>query len=336
MPSTPGNQKNQTPSPNLEIPDVPPLKQGASAGNDIPPEPQEVMPASYYEPVNRSGARSGEAASAAGPTNVDPSHKTNTSPNILLSGEVIANETGGGPRLVVDIEPFDQTGHATQFDGTLSLMLVASNGKGQQQKLSRWDFSADEVRTALVADTNEPTMRFHVELPADVKVGDANELWVRLVPTSGGKMLTHAKIDLSQPGVFSSRTDKLWPSEESVVATNYEEPIAKPADVAAPDAAPVAAPMTEGTWAVAQPDKPALLPPESDLTTGGWRASSEPMPAVVRTTTPSKTVWNDRPTLPKSEPKSTPPAAVAKKPTWSAERPGGASHDARPSWSATR
>jgi len=336
IPSTPGNQKNQTPSPNLEIPDVPPLKQGASAGNDVPPEPHEVLPASYYQPINRTGAQNGEAASAAGPTNVDPSCKTNTSPNILLSGEVIANETGGGPRLVVDIEPFDQTGHATQFDGSLSLMLVASNGKGQQQKLSRWDFSADEVRTALVADTNEPTIRFHVELPPDVKVNDANELWVRLVPTTGGKMLTHAKIDLSQPGVFSSRTDKLWPSEESVVATNYEEPIAKPADVAAPDAAPVAAPMTEGTWAVAQPDKPAILPPESDRTTGGWRASSEPMPAVVRTTTPSKTVWNDRPTLPKSEPKSTPPAAVAKKPTWSAERPGGASHDARPSWSATR
>ena len=202
--------------------------------------------------------------------------------------------------MVVDIEPFDQTGHATQFDGSLSLMLVASNGKGQQQKLSRWDFSADEVRTALVADTNEPAMRFHVELPADAKVSDANELWVRLVPTSGGKMLTHAKIDLSQPGVFSSRTDKLWASEESVVATNYEEPVAKPAETSEPEtpaiAAPFTAPMTEGTWAVAQPDKPAVLPPESDRTTGGWRASSEPMPAIVNTTTPSKTVWNDRPT----------------------------------------
>jgi hypothetical protein len=322
------------------VPEVPPLKQGGSANNEIPPEPREVLPASYYEPINRSNQPNGEAALAAGRSSADPTHKSNTSPDILLTGEVVANEAGGGPRLTVDIEPFDQTGHGSQFDGTLSLMLVASNGKGQQQKLSRWDFSADEVRAALVNDTSEPTFRFHVEVPADVKAVDANELWVRLVPTSGGKMLTHAKIDLSRPGMFSSRTDKIWPSEESVVATSYEEPIAKPADIAPSEApaiaTPVPAPMTEGTWATAQPNKPANLPPESDRATGGWRASSEPIPAVVATSTPNTSVRNDPSPAAQSEAKSTPPPAAAKKPTWTADRPGGASHDVRPSWSATR
>ena len=35
---------------------------------------------------------------------------TAASPDILLSGEVVANDSGGGPRLVIDIESFDQSG----------------------------------------------------------------------------------------------------------------------------------------------------------------------------------------------------------------------------------
>jgi hypothetical protein len=323
------------------MPDVPPLNQGASSSNEIPPEPREVLPASYFAPISKSRTPNGEAASAAGPTSANASQKAANSPNILLSGEVVANETGGGPRLVIDIEPFDQTGHAAPFDGTLSLMLVASKGKGQKEKLSRWDFAADEVRSALVPDTNEPTMRFHIETPHDVKVADANELWVRLVPAGGGKMLTHAKIDLSRPGVFSSRTDKIWPSEESsIVAASYDEPVAKPGEMSVPSDAPITpstvAPMTEGTWATAQPNKPANLPPESDRLTGGWRASSEPMPAVVAPVSPPTTASNEQPTTSLCKAKSSVTAAPAKKPTWSAERPGSTPNHDRPAWSATR
>jgi hypothetical protein len=343
---TPGKGQQPAPSPNLDMPDVPPLKQGGSASNDIPPEPREVLPASYFAPIkNNQHISNGEPASAGGSPNSKPTQPSTKSPNILLSGEVVANETGGGPRLVIDIEPFDQAGQSAPFNGTLSLMLVASKGNGQQQKLSRWDFAADEVRSALVADTNEPTMRFHIEVPKAVNVADANELWVRLVPAGGGKMLTHAKIDLSRPGVFSSRTDKIWPSEESpIVAAGYEEPVvepaAKPADLVASEDAPITpsaiAPMTEGTWATAQPNKPANLPSESDRVTGGWRASSEPIPAVIAPVASRATVTNEPPAIMSSQTKNAAAAIAPKKPSWSAERPGGTSQQDRPTWSATR
>ena len=66
------------------------------------PEPREVLPASYFAPISKTIAPNGEAASATGTSSAGSkanTSQTTASPNILLSGEVVANETGGGPRL---------------------------------------------------------------------------------------------------------------------------------------------------------------------------------------------------------------------------------------------
>ena len=71
-------------------------------------------------------------------------------------------------------------------------------------------------------------MRFFVELPKETPIDAATEFWLRLVPRDGPKRLTHAKVELSQPGVFSSHTNKIWPAEEAVIAANYTEPLPPP------------------------------------------------------------------------------------------------------------
>jgi hypothetical protein len=335
----PGVNNNAPPTPKADMPDVPPLGTGASnsigdryqtianAGATEPRQSNQfVQQASYDAPIER---RAGNVDASA-QVDADPVAST----DVLLSGEVVANENGGGPRLVIDVESFDQSGRSTPFDGNVSLALVASFG-GTQQRLARWDFGPDDVRSAVGASASESTMRFMVELPSDTKVDGATQLLARLRPTNGGSILSHAKLDLSKPGLFSSRTDKIWASEESIVAASYDEPASEQ-----PEPAPA---MNEGTWATAVPGKPAILPAETEQAMGGWKAASGPLPVVVAnavpttaTSTPSPAVAIERPKRLEPAPVKTQPVEVAQKPGWAPERTGTKPRATRPAWSATR
>jgi hypothetical protein len=356
-PQPPSTRPKQQPAqPKVETPEVPPLETRTNTDSTTQdelltsekPAPADLTPrvltASFDGPLRESAAAEstsesvpGEAASAAGAAPEQSSaasgpRKTDPSREVMLSGEVVANDAGGGPRLLIDIIPFDQAGHVEPLDGNLSLMLLAAGSDGPRQNLGRWDFGPDEVRAAIDSAATEPTMRFYIELPAGTPVGESTELWARLVPRGGSKLLAHANVDLTRPGIFSSRTDKIWPTEESVVATSYTAP--------APPVADLAATLNEGNWAVAQPGKPANLPAaEQNLpASSGWRASSEPMPPIMA----SSTEANDHEAVEKpKQPARAPMAstnAAAKKPDWSPERLGKSSHrvTTRPLWSASR
>ncbi len=323
IPPSPGGGKKQTPTPELEVPEVPPLKQTTLDDAD---------PHSPAEAANING----QAKQATGVLASRYEGQTKTriesepSQDVLLSGEVVANG-GGGPRMIVDIEPFDRSGHTDRFEGNISMMLVATDADGQHRSLARWDFSPHDVPSAMDPAANEPAMRFHLELPAGTLVDDdSTELWVRLAPTNGDKLLSHARVDLSQPGGFSSRTNKIWPSEESVVAASYVDTPTQPSDIAATG--------NEGKWATAQPGKPANLPVDPERAGGGWRASSEPLPAVVASATPAAPIHSGPQKSSDTSSTSTVTPHIAPKTSWSPERLTRASHDtaARPSWSATR
>jgi hypothetical protein len=228
---------------------------------------------------------------------------------------------------VIDIESFDKSGHIAKFDGNVSLALLTSEG-GVQRRLARWDFGPDDVRSAIDTTASEPTMRFRVELPAGTQVDGAAELWIKLAPTNGARLFSHAKLNLAKPGVFSSRTDKVWASEESVVAASYTDTSTQPTETAAT--------INESEWSTAVPGKPAILPTESVDTIGGWKAASGPVPAVVESKKPAPPVRAERPKPIEPAPIKAAPVEVARKPSWAPERPGSRSGDARPSWSATR
>src|SRR5436190_3392781 len=141
--SPPPGIEKQSPSPNIEMPDVPPLKQGTSTdarnryqsladlgGAQVEPD-RYAQPASYETPIDR----------VAAPVSEPGAHDViaaAASPDVLLSGEVVAN-SDGGPRLLIDIESFDKSGHIAKFDGNVSLALLTSDG-GVQRRLARWDF----------------------------------------------------------------------------------------------------------------------------------------------------------------------------------------------------
>jgi hypothetical protein len=214
-------------------------------------------------------------------------------------------------------------------------MLLARDGDGQPHNLGRWDYRPNQVRDAIDDQASEPSMRFFIELPNEPPVVGPTELWVRLVSSDGTRRLAHAIVELSRPGVFSSRAEKLWAAEEAVVAASYTESAPPTVDIAATDT------VIDGTWAVAEPGKPANLPTEvqDDSGSGGWRTSSQPMPAVMATRSPAPAHRElENPLRPIERPPVATTAKPAKRPAWSAERGGGTQRRAatRPSWSATR
>jgi hypothetical protein len=228
---------------------------------------------------------------------------------------------------MIDIESFDKSGHIAKFDGNVSLALLTSEG-GKQRRLARWDFGPDDVRSAVDTTAGEPTMRFRVELPAGTEVDGATELWAKLAPNNGARLFSHANFNLAKPGVFSSRTDKLWASEESVVAASYIDTSTQPAETTAT--------VNESEWSTAKPGKPAILPPASDEATSGWKAASETLPTVAESTKPPMTIRSAPPkTIERASTKSA-PVELARKPSWTPERPGKQSRVTRPIWSATR
>jgi hypothetical protein len=314
------------------MPDVPPLNQGSSidmpnsyeslAQNEIgqPRSDRYAQLASYETSVDRAAAPAVIKSAAL------DGAATGVSPDFLLSGEVIANGSGG-PRLVIDIESFDKSGRTARFDGNVSLAVLTSEG-GVQRRLARWDFGPEEVRSAVDPAASEPKMQFRVELPPGMKVVGLTELWAKLAPINGARLFSHAKLNLSKPGVFSSRTDKISASDESVVAASYVETSTQPEEVAPT--------VTEGTWATAKPGKPAIVPFQADEASGGWKAASGLSASVVETIKPAAAIRDDRPKPIGSAPVKTAPIEVARKPTWTPERSGMQSHTARPAWSATR
>jgi hypothetical protein len=280
-----------------------------------------------------------------------------TSPDVSdvwLHGEIVANEEGGGPRMVVEVDPLDAESRGVKFDGALSLMLMAPDDQGGKVNVARWDYRPSEVRAAVDPSGGSETIRFHLELPADTAATDARELWVRLLPRRGGKLLAHTEIDLLQPSLFSSKADVVpgdvlttsgYADDAPVVAAVYEdvsddEPAIE--ETSLTDVTPVSGEMFDGGWTIARPGHPAGLPKSDEDDSSEWRASLEPPPMVTADSAAARP--KPRVSRPR-ESTETHDIAASKQPKpieWSPDRLKGSSASSprtaasRPSWSATR
>ncbi len=326
--TTPRVDQPPTSAPDVDSPDIPPL--GQNKLRNLSNNSQLIAEAANHDHYAQLASYDSSAAQTEGAT----------SSNILLSGKVVANDNGG-PRLVVDIEPFDSSGHAARFEGEVSLALLSSQD-GVQYRLARWDFGPNEVAAAVNSSAGKPTMRFTVQLPADTKVDGPTELWAKLAANEGSRQFSHAKVNLGKPGAFSSRTDRVWASEEPAVAASHVETSAESTIQeelsASADALETPVSFNESDWSTAQPGKPGVLPAEPEDTGRGWRASSEPVPMIAakEKSSPSPSYRHELPKQIHAAPSKPAPAKMAQKPSWTPERPGATSQAVRPIWSATR
>jgi hypothetical protein len=323
----PGTNGTRPPQ-DLEVPEVPPLKETTSfdAGGE----------------ASLAAGESPEAEGAVQPVSgSEPAPRGRRIESVWLHGEVLENVDGGGPRLLVEVEPLDAAEQSVKFRGALSLMLLAPDAGGAPQSLARWDFAPDEVQSAF-DEAAGPMARFQLELPADTPISESTTIWVRLLPNGGEKRLAHAAIDLSGPGQFSSVSPSPRPAEE-ITATPRQLENATGNDGLSGTAA-METDFNEGGWATATPGNPANLSDAKEESSGQWRASSEPMPVAAARSRPAR----PKPRIDRTPRKSELPRPVAadvlKPPGWSSDRPDGASpegprtatREGRPRWSATR
>ena len=358
---------------NIELPDIPPLEESTQSES----EPHVLAASAVFDQdsMDQFEANIPEIEAAAQPESVTDeqeasmaTHEASESPDIptriLLHGEIVANEAGGGPRLVVDVVPRSGTGGAASFVGDLSLMVLAPGDSGQPQSLARWDFSSDDAQAAAEESDDGRAMRFYLELPGDASAAAPVQLWARALPADGEKLLAYADIDFQQAGRFSSVVEPHVlhgiaveeaapvPIEQQVSIEQGDRSQAKenPVQVVHRERVEprrtIPVDVNDGTWNVARPGEPEKLAEGNKESGGSWRMASEPLPSVAISNTRKER--SHRP--PRSYPTATRVeqasyADVAKPsrprrfevPTWTPERTGRSTRTAAvPSWSPNR
>jgi hypothetical protein len=274
-PSTEKTPPTDIPEVELIEPDVPPLEETTSNPKQF--EIRGQNPPDAYDAPPAIVVAAAEAAELTRPAGEAPH-------SVLLQGEVVSNDSGGGPRLVVDVVPLAESNEPTAYDGELSLMVLRPSLTGPPHSLARWDFTAADARAAAADAGDGCGMRFHVELPAEVPLDGATELWVRLLPADGSKVLADVPVDFRHAGRFSSRvashaegeppiaTDPM-PSQD--VGTRTAEASTFLAEL------PVSTSVDDAGWTIARPVRPGEATAHPVASNSTWRAATRPIPMAT-------------------------------------------------------
>ena len=289
---------------NIQLPEVPPLEETTDSNSTLPdaeslhedPHAVAELPSIESADVQNVAAIETEAdvAAASSRRNLeqDAPATMDLATRISLDGEVVEN-AGGGSRLLVDVAPLTSDGEPASYFGGLSLMVLAPGNSGQPQSLARWDFSAEDAQAAIAETDHGRAMRFYLELPVDAAIDEPVQLWARLLPETGEKLLAHADIDFQQPGPFSSVVDPAAPRESAdqqeqkmaIEQSGQDEPDEISMQVVEHDRdeprRPIQVDVTDGSWSVARPDEPQGFAPHENEPTGSWRTASEPLPTIA-------------------------------------------------------
>jgi hypothetical protein len=330
------------PKPEMGDPEVPPLRDTSAADrrgsrdsdppSNLPPNRTEnvVQPASYEVPVDEPAVRTPLAADAPTVTDEESSHaQATTDPpqQVVLQGQVVTDgEDNQSPHLLVDVKPQLASGQPVDFRGSLSLMVMDPNGARAKANLARWDFTADDLDQAILKTVDGPLLEFPLQLPPTVPTDRPLELWVRLLPENGGKVLAHATVDLSRANQFCSAI----PSEMPIIERAVQIVDGRPSP-SSPQFA-----VHETGWQVARPDQPTDHSPRQGGSTSGWHTATQVVPMIESVATrPNPPIMSSTSAEPIHSPPPACKVAEHQAPEWSPERAGDAKA-AEPAWSPTR
>jgi hypothetical protein len=305
--------------------------------NVLPLEPQDDVPSVDLEQAftadeTTSDAKEEDFLSEASARPIE------TLQFVMVRGDVLPQESQGGPRLLVDVEPLGASGGPAAFEGELSLMILDVSGESPRG-VARWDFKPEQL-TELLGDAAGLTMQFPLQLPAGTPTNGQLEIWARLVPTGGEKVLASAELNLQEAGPFSSEQPQFAAAEEpaeELADDRHVEPVVEPIVVAESDSMSVGA---WNGWEVAQPGQHVERASAQQPPTSQWRKATQPLPTKVN---------HGRPVVATAEPPQSGTAervarhdnaAPIDPPSWSPDRSGNAVRPAdsvaAPSWSPER
>ncbi|MGD9636632.1 MAG: hypothetical protein AB7U97_25335, partial [Pirellulales bacterium] len=189
-PGTTSPATEPTPAPDvppleLETPAVPPLD--ASSAN----EPDQIAD-------NAVEQASAEIEVLAAPPTA-----------VVLRGEVEIEADHDksedvGPRVLLNVEPVDAEGHIVEFQGRLSILVLDPAAREKERQLARWDFQPGELADLLIDAKSGHGYEFPLQLPAASPRNRPLELWVRLLPDDGEKLLGRTTMDLRRSSRFAT------------------------------------------------------------------------------------------------------------------------------------
>jgi hypothetical protein len=333
-----GEPESSPSVPKVEMgePEVPPLRDTSAADREErrdesdsskPPAnhiEKSVQPADYEMPVNDTAGQTPLAVDTTTQADEAPSEIAAAIPppqQVVLQGQVATEDGDPCPHILVDVKPQLTSGQPVDYRGALSLMVMDPNSARPTANLARWDFAADDLDQAILQTADGPLLEFPLQLPSGVPADRPLELWVRLLPENGGKVLAHATVDLSRASQFCSAT----PAEAPIV-----ERAIQIVDSRLPS--PSAGAVHETGWQVARPDQPNFQLSGTVSAGSGWHTATQTVPATeLIATRPNPVVAPPTP----STPICSPPPASKQAPEWSPDRAEDIKSQ-EPAWSPTR
>ena len=159
-----------------------------------------------------------------------------------VHGELVQLDEQEPPSLHVAVEPRTAEGAPLDYSGPLEVLLLDPAAGPTAPALARWEFTVEEVEKAWRDPQSREVLDVLAGLPTGLLLDRPLELWVRLLPREGGKVLAST--------VLTPRDDASEPLSEAVPPREVIDDAVLPA----------------GHWV---PSESAVTPkPASD--SGGW------------------------------------------------------------------
>jgi hypothetical protein len=118
--------------------------------------------------------------------------------NPRLTGGLDMNGQPGDEGVMVVVEPRDAQGKLVRSEGKLSLMVVDPQQEGVQGRIARWDFTPEETDAAWRKSLLGQGLHFELPWPNQPPQVDRLRLYVRLVTSSGQKILAETDFDVDK------------------------------------------------------------------------------------------------------------------------------------------
>jgi len=204
---------------------------------------------------------------------------------VVLRGEVQVDdadaEEPAGPRVLLAVEPVNDDGECVSFNGKLSVLVLDPAAPEKQRQLARWDMAGDDL--ANMASEAGGGYELPLQLPAESPTSRPLELWVRLLPEDGEKLLGRTTMDLSRAGRFataevqSEKKPTKQPTIHRAEAAMAQVPAAAPSR---PRLRILDTNVEQSGWQIAKPGEIVGRAAATSTATSEWKIATRPIPEM--------------------------------------------------------
>ncbi|MAT68418.1 MAG: hypothetical protein CMJ58_02740 [Planctomycetaceae bacterium] len=164
----------------------------------------------------------------------------------LLRGAEPASD-GGPANLFVVVEMLDAAGEPVIAAEQTSIMILREDAPGSLQAVQRWDFTAEEAEAAWQSSALGDGLHFELPLRGAQLPAGPVQVWARVVPAAGEKLLAKTTIDATAAPTLEEALAAVLPDDlvELTTAEVEQPPAAQRAKAWRESAQPVG-PVAEG------------------------------------------------------------------------------------------